>query len=152
MPIYDIFARTANQIRVNTPYQQVRRIGGMSEMQTPGRQGFIQFFAAFPVTNPGSQPRLPVAADVPAAAAAALQFPAAADKFKTMTNAERCPTYRYCQSPSPRREAPPGFRAHGQISPREITIVIVSDFGPDEMLQRLSHPYWFQAFGCVAGF
>jgi hypothetical protein len=35
---------------------------------------------------------------------------------------------------------------------REITVVIVSDFGPDEMLQRLSHPYWFQAFGCVLGF
>lgn len=35
---------------------------------------------------------------------------------------------------------------------REITIVIVSDFGPDEMLRRLSHPYWFQAFGCVLGF
>ncbi len=35
---------------------------------------------------------------------------------------------------------------------REITIVIVSDFGADEMLRRLSHPYWFQAFGCILGF
>ncbi len=35
---------------------------------------------------------------------------------------------------------------------REITIAIVSDYGPDEMLRRLSHPYWFQAFGCVLGF
>jgi len=35
---------------------------------------------------------------------------------------------------------------------REITIVIISDFGPDEMLHRLSHPYWFQEFGCVLGF
>jgi uncharacterized protein len=35
---------------------------------------------------------------------------------------------------------------------REITITIVSEFGPDEMLLRLSHPYWFQAFGCVLGF
>ena len=35
---------------------------------------------------------------------------------------------------------------------REITIVIISDFGPDEVLKRLSHPYWFQAFGCVLGF
>jgi hypothetical protein len=35
---------------------------------------------------------------------------------------------------------------------REITIVIVADYGPDEMLKRLSHPYWFQAFGCVLGF
>jgi uncharacterized protein len=35
---------------------------------------------------------------------------------------------------------------------REITMVIVAEYGPDEMLQRLSHPYWFQAFGCVLGF
>jgi hypothetical protein len=35
---------------------------------------------------------------------------------------------------------------------REVTIAIVSDYGPDEMLRRLSHPHWFQAFGCVLGF
>ncbi len=35
---------------------------------------------------------------------------------------------------------------------REITIAIVSDFGPQEMLNRLSDPYWFQALGCVLGF
>jgi hypothetical protein len=35
---------------------------------------------------------------------------------------------------------------------REITIIIVSDYGPEEMLKRLSHPFWFQAFGCVLGF
>jgi len=35
---------------------------------------------------------------------------------------------------------------------REITIIIVSDFGAEEMLRRLSDPYWFQAFGCVLGF
>lgn len=35
---------------------------------------------------------------------------------------------------------------------REITIVIVDEYGPQEMLKRLSHPYWFQAFGCVLGF
>jgi hypothetical protein len=35
---------------------------------------------------------------------------------------------------------------------REITIAIVSDSGPEEMLRRLSHPYWFQAFGCILGF
>jgi hypothetical protein len=51
---------------------------------------------------------------------------------------------------------------HGKASPwlfermtklaREITIAIVSDFGPEEMLWRLAHPYWFQAFGCILGF
>jgi hypothetical protein len=35
---------------------------------------------------------------------------------------------------------------------REITIAIVADFGPEEMLKRLSHPYWFQAFGCILGY
>ncbi|HEY33435.1 MAG TPA: DUF763 domain-containing protein [Dehalococcoidia bacterium] len=35
---------------------------------------------------------------------------------------------------------------------REITIAIVAEYGPDEVLRRLSHPYWFQAFGCVLGF
>lgn len=35
---------------------------------------------------------------------------------------------------------------------REIAVAIISDYGPNEMLKRLSDPYWFQAFGCVLGF
>src|SRR4030065_966182 len=35
---------------------------------------------------------------------------------------------------------------------REITIVIVDEFGAEEFLRRISHPYWYQAFGCVLGF
>jgi hypothetical protein len=35
---------------------------------------------------------------------------------------------------------------------REISIAIVGDFGPEEMLRRLSDPYWFQGLGCVLGF
>ena len=35
---------------------------------------------------------------------------------------------------------------------REITIHIVSEYGNEEVLRRLSDPYWFQAFGCVLGF
>jgi len=35
---------------------------------------------------------------------------------------------------------------------REIVIAIVADFGSEEVLRRLSHPYWFQAFGCVLGY
>ena len=35
---------------------------------------------------------------------------------------------------------------------REIGIHIVSEYGSDEMLRRLSDPFWFQAFGCVLGF
>src|SRR5438093_10076164 len=33
-----------------------------------------------------------------------------------------------------------------------ITTLIVRDSGPEEMLRRLSDPFWFQAFGCVLGF
>ena len=35
---------------------------------------------------------------------------------------------------------------------REITIAIVAEFGSEEMLRRLSHPFWFQAFGCILGY
>lgn len=33
-----------------------------------------------------------------------------------------------------------------------ITAAIVDEYGPEEMLRRLSDPWWFQAFGCVLGF
>lgn len=35
---------------------------------------------------------------------------------------------------------------------REITYIIVSEFGPEEMLKKLSDPFWFQSFGCVLSF
>lgn len=35
---------------------------------------------------------------------------------------------------------------------REIILVIIQEFGADEILRRLSDPFWFQAFGCVLGF
>jgi hypothetical protein len=35
---------------------------------------------------------------------------------------------------------------------REITIAITTEFGSEEMLRRLSDPFWFQAFGCVLGY
>jgi len=35
---------------------------------------------------------------------------------------------------------------------REMALCIVEEFGPAEVLHRLSDPYWFQAFGCVLGF
>jgi hypothetical protein len=43
------------------------------------------------------------------------------------------------------------FRRMTQLA-REIALLIASDFGPDELLRRLSDPFWFQAFGCVLGF
>jgi len=35
---------------------------------------------------------------------------------------------------------------------REITLSIIDAYGKEEMLSRLSDPFWFQAFGCVLGF
>ena len=35
---------------------------------------------------------------------------------------------------------------------REISVHIVADKGAEELLRRLSDPFWFQAFGCVLGF
>jgi hypothetical protein len=35
---------------------------------------------------------------------------------------------------------------------REITIHISTEYGAEEVLRRLSDPFWFQAFGCVLGF
>ncbi|UCH43271.1 MAG: DUF763 domain-containing protein [Dehalococcoidales bacterium] len=63
----------------------------------------------------------------------------------------------------PRRTGIANLPLHGGKAPRwlfsrmvrlarEITVAIVADFGPEEMIRRLSHPYWFQAFGCILGF
>ncbi|MEM2351406.1 MAG: DUF763 domain-containing protein, partial [Thermoproteota archaeon] len=35
---------------------------------------------------------------------------------------------------------------------REISIIIVDEYGREEFLRRVSDPYWFQAFGCVLGY
>src|SRR6202050_3292541 len=49
-------------------------------------------------------------------------------------------------------KAPPWlFRRMTQLA-GAVTMAIVDEFGPAEMLRRLSDPFWFQAFGCVLGF
>jgi hypothetical protein len=35
---------------------------------------------------------------------------------------------------------------------KEITTIIVNEYGTDTLLTRLSDPYWFQALGCVLGY
>jgi len=35
---------------------------------------------------------------------------------------------------------------------REMTTIIIDEHGRDTFLQRISDPYWFQAFGCVLGY
>jgi len=49
-------------------------------------------------------------------------------------------------------KAPPWLFSRMVRLSREISTHIVSEFGTDEMLRRLSDPFWFQALGCVLGF
>jgi hypothetical protein len=49
-------------------------------------------------------------------------------------------------------KAPPWLFQRMVKLAREITLFIVAEFGPEEMLRRMSDPCWFQAFGCVLGF
>jgi uncharacterized protein len=35
---------------------------------------------------------------------------------------------------------------------REIVVYLAAEYGTQEILRRLSDPFWFQAFGCVLGF
>ncbi|MCD6309443.1 MAG: DUF763 domain-containing protein [Candidatus Eremiobacteraeota bacterium] len=49
-------------------------------------------------------------------------------------------------------KCPPWLFSRMKKLAREISCFIVSEFGEDELLARLSDPFWFQAFGCVLGF
>jgi hypothetical protein len=49
-------------------------------------------------------------------------------------------------------KAPAWLFSRMTLLAREITVIIAGEFGPVEMLRRLSDPYWFQAFGCVLGY
>lgn len=49
-------------------------------------------------------------------------------------------------------KAPAWLFSRMRLLAREITLAIVSEYGPEEMLRRLSDPAWFQAFGAVLGF
>ncbi|MBI4337971.1 MAG: DUF763 domain-containing protein [Chloroflexi bacterium] len=49
-------------------------------------------------------------------------------------------------------KAPPWLFQRMVKLARGMTLAIVEDYGPDEVLRRLSDPFWFQAFGCVLGF
>jgi hypothetical protein len=49
-------------------------------------------------------------------------------------------------------KAPPWLFQRMKSLAREITLYIVDAYGTEEMLSRLSDPFWFQAFGCLLGF
>jgi hypothetical protein len=49
-------------------------------------------------------------------------------------------------------KAPPWLFTRMTRLARQIMLVILADFGPVELLTRLSDPLWFQALGCALGF
>ncbi|MBN1632218.1 MAG: DUF763 domain-containing protein [Thermoleophilia bacterium] len=49
-------------------------------------------------------------------------------------------------------KAPAWLFSRMRLMAREITLAIASEYGPQQMLRRLSDPAWFQAFGAVLGF
>jgi len=49
-------------------------------------------------------------------------------------------------------KAPPWLFQRMKSLAREITFFIIDAYGADEMLSRLSDPFWFQALGCALGF
>lgn len=49
-------------------------------------------------------------------------------------------------------KAPQWLFQRMKLLAREIVIHLVSEFSPEEVLRRLSDPFWFQAFGCTLGF
>jgi hypothetical protein len=58
----------------------------------------------------------------------------------------------YAQLPLHGGKAPAWLFSRMVRLAREIVGHVVAEYGPDEVLRRLSDPYWFQAFGCVLGF
>ncbi|MFQ5860664.1 MAG: DUF763 domain-containing protein [Dehalococcoidia bacterium] len=49
-------------------------------------------------------------------------------------------------------KAPPWLFQRMVKLARAVTVAVVEDYGPEEVLRRLSDPHWFQALGCLLGF
>jgi uncharacterized protein len=58
----------------------------------------------------------------------------------------------YAHLPLHGGHAPPWLFQRMVPLSREIVTFVASEFGREEVLRRLSDPFWFQAFGCVLGF
>src|SRR6059058_6294244 len=58
----------------------------------------------------------------------------------------------YASLPLHGGKAPPWLFSRMVRLSREIVIYLASEYGAQEVLRRLSDPFWFQAFGCVLGF
>ena len=49
-------------------------------------------------------------------------------------------------------KAPRWLFSRMRLLAREIVVALVSEYGAEEVLTRLTDPFWFQAFGCILGF
>ena len=49
-------------------------------------------------------------------------------------------------------KAPPWLFGRMARLGREVVRLIIEDYGPEEILKRISDPRWFQSLGCVLGF
>lgn len=58
----------------------------------------------------------------------------------------------YANLPLHYGKAPAWLFQRMKLLAREIVIAIVSEYNAAELLNRLSDPFWFQAFGCLLGF
>jgi hypothetical protein len=58
----------------------------------------------------------------------------------------------YAQLPLHNGKAPHWLFSRMKRLSREIMIHLVTEYGPEDVLQRFSDPFWFQALGCVLGF
>src|SRR6266699_1582314 len=58
----------------------------------------------------------------------------------------------YASLPLHGGKAPAWLFSRMVLLSREILAHIVEEYGTQEVLRRLSDPFWFQAFGCVLGF
>ena len=59
---------------------------------------------------------------------------------------------RVAQLPLHSGKAPPWLFKRMTKLAGAVTMAVVDEYGPQEMLRRLSDPWWFQAFGCALGF
>ena len=58
----------------------------------------------------------------------------------------------YASLPLHGGKAPAWLFSRMVLLSREVLAHIIQEYGPAEVLRRLSDPFWFQAFGCVLGF
>lgn len=58
----------------------------------------------------------------------------------------------YASLPLHGGKAPPWLTGRMRRLGKEVSAIIVNEYGSDKFLEKLSDPFWFQALGCVLGY